>query len=137
MRRTPAAAGVLTSAALALGLSIGLGAGTAHAADLDCKDFATQQQAQVVYDAVPGDPNRLDRDGDGIACETLPTGGAEDGTALTPTAQVATVPAAAVAAGDGSTAHSRGVAPYAVGGTALLAAAGAGWVARRSSRASA
>jgi hypothetical protein len=69
MRRTPAAAGVLTSAALALGLSIGLGAGTAHAADLDCKDFATQQQAQVVYDAVPGDPNRLDRDGDGIACE--------------------------------------------------------------------
>ncbi len=64
MRRTTAAAGVLVTAALGLGLG-----GTAHAADLDCKDFATQQQAQAVYNAVPGDPNELDRDGDGVACE--------------------------------------------------------------------
>jgi type IV secretory pathway VirB10-like protein len=37
--------------------------------DCDCKDFATQAQAQRVFDAYPGDPFKLDRDKDGIACE--------------------------------------------------------------------
>jgi micrococcal nuclease len=40
--------------------------------DCDCKDFATQTQAQQVLDLTPGDdPHRLDRDGDRIACESL------------------------------------------------------------------
>jgi excalibur calcium-binding domain-containing protein len=39
--------------------------------DLDCADFATQQQAQGVYDQDPSDPNGLDADNDGIACEEL------------------------------------------------------------------
>ena len=36
-------------------------------------DFATQAQAQRYFEAAgPGDPNRLDGDGNGIACESLP-----------------------------------------------------------------
>ncbi|MFF6915101.1 excalibur calcium-binding protein [Streptomyces sp. NPDC012466] len=47
----------------------------AHARqDLDCRDFSFQEDAQAVFDADPGDPNRLDEDqgpDDGIACEAL------------------------------------------------------------------
>ena len=43
------------------------------AQDYDCNDFSTQREAQRVFDqAGAGDPYRLDRDGDGVACETLP-----------------------------------------------------------------
>lgn len=42
------------------------------AKDLDCKDFTTQREAQAVLNADPSDPHRLDRDRDGIACESLP-----------------------------------------------------------------
>jgi hypothetical protein len=42
--------------------------------DLDCADFATQEEAQAVLDADPSDPNYLDGEGDGIACESLPSG---------------------------------------------------------------
>ncbi|MDN5696754.1 MAG: excalibur calcium-binding domain-containing protein [Rubrobacter sp.] len=37
--------------------------------DLDCEDFATQQQAQAVYDQDPSDPNNLDANNNGLACE--------------------------------------------------------------------
>ena len=40
----------------------------------NCADFATQPQAQRVLDRDPSDPNRLDNDNDGIACEDLPAG---------------------------------------------------------------
>jgi micrococcal nuclease len=40
--------------------------------DCDCKDFKTQAEAQRVFDAIPGDPHKLDGDKDGIACESLP-----------------------------------------------------------------
>jgi len=41
--------------------------------DKDCTDFATHAEAQAFFEAAgAGDPHRLDRDGDGIACETLP-----------------------------------------------------------------
>jgi hypothetical protein len=43
--------------------------------DLDCADFATQEQAQAVLRRDPSDPNGLDGDGDGIACEDLPHAG--------------------------------------------------------------
>ncbi|MEG4571404.1 excalibur calcium-binding domain-containing protein [Microcoleus sp. N3A4] len=39
--------------------------------DCNCSDFATQAQAQQVLEAYPGDPFKLDRDKDSIACETL------------------------------------------------------------------
>ena len=43
------------------------------AGDLDCSDFATQAQAQKVYEADPSDPNDLDgAPEDGAACESLP-----------------------------------------------------------------
>jgi len=41
--------------------------------DLDCDDFATQEEAQATYNADPSDPHRLDADNDGIACEALPS----------------------------------------------------------------
>lgn len=47
--------------------------------DLDCSDFATQGEAQAVYDADPTDPHGLDADDDGIACESLPSGSGGDG----------------------------------------------------------
>lgn len=43
--------------------------------DRDCGDFATQREAQVFFAAAGGpanDRHRLDRDGDGRVCETLP-----------------------------------------------------------------
>jgi LPXTG-motif cell wall-anchored protein len=44
--------------------------------DLNCDDFATQEEAQAVFDQDPSDPNGLDgNDNDGIACENLPSGG--------------------------------------------------------------
>ncbi len=38
----------------------------------NCSDFKTQVQAQQFLNAFPGDKFRLDRDADGIACESLP-----------------------------------------------------------------
>lgn len=58
----------------ALALIAMLPAGAA-AADLDCSDFATQEEAQE--NLLPGDPHGLDADGDGIACEDLPSAGAD------------------------------------------------------------
>ncbi|MBD1832565.1 thermonuclease family protein [Cyanobacteria bacterium FACHB-472] len=40
--------------------------------DCDCSDFKTQAEAQRVFNAFPGDPFRLDRDNDRVACESLP-----------------------------------------------------------------
>ena len=49
--------------------------------DLDCSDFRYQEDAQEELEQDPSDPNGLDRDNDGIACETLPSrgGGTPDG----------------------------------------------------------
>ena len=64
--------------ALPFGLLAAVGAlalipSTAFATDYDCADFATQEEAQEYL--LPGDPYNLDADGDGIACEDLPSGG--------------------------------------------------------------
>lgn len=43
--------------------------------DRDCSDFSTHREAQEFFidNGGPGnDPHGLDRDGDGLACETLP-----------------------------------------------------------------
>lgn len=41
--------------------------------DKDCADFATQAEAQAFFLAAgPGDPHRLDAEGDGLACESNP-----------------------------------------------------------------
>lgn len=39
----------------------------------NCSDFSTQAEAQAILDQTPGsDPHGLDRDGDRVACESLP-----------------------------------------------------------------
>ena len=43
--------------------------------DYDCSDFSTQEEAQKFFGSEGGpqtDYHNLDRDGDGIACESLP-----------------------------------------------------------------
>ena len=41
--------------------------------DRDCSDFQTQAEAQAFFEAAgPGDPNRLDGNGDGVVCTSLP-----------------------------------------------------------------
>jgi hypothetical protein len=40
--------------------------------DCNCSDFTTQKEAQAVLDAFPEDPHGLDRNNDGVACESLP-----------------------------------------------------------------
>lgn len=41
--------------------------------DKDCADFLTHAKAQSFFESEgPGDPHGLDRDDDGVACETLP-----------------------------------------------------------------
>lgn len=62
----------LLAAAVLLGLPF-----AASAADLDCSDFATQEEAQE--NLLPGDPHGLDGDNDGVACEDLPSGGPTGG----------------------------------------------------------
>jgi hypothetical protein len=50
--------------------------------DKDCTDFRSQAEAQAELERDPSDPNNLDADGDGVACETYPYatgGGGEDG----------------------------------------------------------
>ncbi|MDP9487448.1 MAG: thermonuclease family protein [Actinomycetota bacterium] len=47
----------------------------AGGADRDCGNFSTQAEAQAFYEAAGGpasDPHRLDSDGNGQACESLP-----------------------------------------------------------------
>jgi hypothetical protein len=44
-------------------------AASAQSVDLNCVDFATQEEAQAVYDQDPSDPNDLDANGNGVACE--------------------------------------------------------------------
>lgn len=39
--------------------------------DLDCIDFGSQEAAQAEFNADPSDPNGLDRDDDGYACEVF------------------------------------------------------------------
>ena len=136
MRRTTTAAGVLVTAVLTFGIT-----GTANAAtDRDCPDFASQAAAQAAFDAIPGDPERLDADDDGIACEdqAYAAAPAPSSAAATPSSsQVTTRPAGAVAAGDGSASEDGSVLPFVLGGAALAAAGGAAVAARRSARASA
>ncbi|MFF8669303.1 excalibur calcium-binding protein [Streptomyces sp. NPDC015242] len=71
MRRRTGVIGALFAIAAIVPLSA-----PAHAQpDLDCRDFAYQEDAQAVFDADPSDPHRLDEDDgpdDGIACEVLP-----------------------------------------------------------------
>jgi Excalibur calcium-binding domain len=43
----------------------------AQANDQDCKDFPSQASAQAHLEADPSDPDNLDADDDGLACENF------------------------------------------------------------------
>jgi MYXO-CTERM domain-containing protein len=81
--------------------------------DYDCSDFRTQSQAQAVYDQDPSDPNGLDREGDGIACETSGGSGVSS-----------SAPQDGVATGAGGTAGLESKDLFAYGGLALAGAGG-------------
>ncbi len=63
---------------MSFALTLLLGPSADAQADLDCSDFDTQPEAQAVLEQDPGDPNGLDGDNDGIACEDLPGGPLQD-----------------------------------------------------------
>jgi LPXTG-motif cell wall-anchored protein len=105
-RRSIAASGLAVAATF-------LAAYPADAADLDCSDFTSQSQAQGVYDSNPSDPQRLDRDNDGIACEEA------GGSGVSPTA-----PEGGVATGAGGTAGLESEPLFVAGGLALAGAGG-------------
>jgi micrococcal nuclease len=47
----------------------------ADTGDMDCTDFSSQDEAQAFFEDEGGpdeDYHNLDRDGDGVVCETLP-----------------------------------------------------------------
>jgi hypothetical protein len=113
---------------LAVGAMVPL-SGSAFAADQNCSDFDTQQEAQAVYDQNTSDPNGLDRDDDGIACETNASGsgsGAGDSDDDSDSGQVSAVPSGGADTGGGSTAAGGGDSALLAGGGAVLAALGLG-----------
>jgi micrococcal nuclease len=62
--------------------------------DLNCSDFDSQPEAQEVLEDDPSDPNNLDGEGDGVACESLPGGGS-----ASPSASPGSSPPAAASGG--------------------------------------
>lgn len=61
--------------AVLLSVLFTFGAAQAVFADsVNCSDFDTQPEAQAHLEADPSDPDGLDRDKDGVACEHLPGG---------------------------------------------------------------
>lgn len=67
--------------ALCLLFTLAFSSASAAQDDLNCDDFATQEDAQAEFDADPSDPNGLDGppgEGftgiEGVACEELPSG---------------------------------------------------------------
>jgi hypothetical protein len=102
-------------------------AGIASAADRDCKDFSSQAEAQAALRA--GDPENLDLDKDGIACETQfgePTGDDSSEKAdekADDKGQIRTVPRGSVDTGDGSTAPDPAPALLIVAGMAAIGTA--------------
>ena len=49
-------------------------AALAQTADRDCRDYASQSEAQAALRADPTDPNHLDEDEDGVACDDFDYG---------------------------------------------------------------
>jgi hypothetical protein len=138
---------ITVAAVLAAGATLPFaGIANAQQPDRNCPDFASQAEAQAALDSRPGDPEGLDSDDDGIACESEfgePTTSAEPAPAPPTTApsddsgQVQVVPEGAVDPGDGSTGGDpmTGPALVALAGLAAVSAAAAAttWSGRRSS----
>jgi hypothetical protein len=79
MRRIP----LLLAAVIVLALTAAPAA-FAQANDQNCEDFASQAEAQAHLEADPSDPDNLDADDDGQACETFDYGSSDAGTTPQP-----------------------------------------------------
>lgn len=97
---------------------VGAGGAALAGPEYDCDELDTQEEAQAILDQTVGDPHRLDADDDGIACESLPSGG---------------VPTGGVDAGLGGNAPDSDAPSWLLvgGGSLLIAAAGAAVLRRR------
>ncbi|WP_328869887.1 excalibur calcium-binding protein [Streptomyces sp. NBC_00287] len=139
MRRRTAAAGTLIAIAAIVPL-----ADIAHAQDLDCIHFSSQEEAQAEYNRDPSDPHGLDEDqgpDDGIACEVLPRLGTATSTVRpttptptsTPTPTVTASPTLGVRGGLGGAADSGFRGWEAAAGLVFVAggAVAAGYVVKR------
>jgi hypothetical protein len=69
--------------------------------ELDCEDFASQAEAQEVLKDDPSDPNNLDADGDGKACEDSSFGGSSSSPSASASASPSAAPSAAPSGGGG------------------------------------
>ncbi|MFF6950908.1 excalibur calcium-binding protein [Streptomyces iakyrus] len=107
MRRRTGAIGTLFAIAAIVPL-----ADPAHARqDLDCSDFAFQEDAQAAFEAEPGDPHRLDEDpgpDDGIACEALPRVGSGVISPVRPPASASPSPSASPSVSPSGSANPSG-----------------------------
>ncbi|MFJ3621670.1 excalibur calcium-binding protein [Streptomyces iakyrus] len=107
MRRRTGAIGTLFAIAAIVPL-----ADPAHARqDLDCRDFAFQEDAQAAFEAEPGDPHRLDEDpgpDDGIACEALPRVGSGVISPVRPPASASPSPSASPSVSPSGSANPSG-----------------------------
>jgi hypothetical protein len=133
------------AASLALGTAAMLplaGVASATPGDRDCSDFSTQAEAQEALDSTSGDPERLDEDDDGIACENLSAGSSDGGSASDDSSedddsgdgddnndQVTDVPRGGVETGDGTATGD--AADPAVIALSAMAALGVGIAAAR------
>lgn len=126
---------LLTFAAMLIALLV-LAAPASAQDTLNCDDFDTQEEAQAVLDGDPSDPNRLDgNDGDGVACESLPSspsasGESGDSEAESTSADF-TTPERADLGGGGAAGGIDPVMAFAAAAGALLSFGGAVYVARR------
>ena len=117
------------AAAMLAGVSVAAASpAAAQTGDRDCPDFATQAEAQAVLDADPSDPERLDADNDGVACEDLLPGGTDSGAANNQNQQM---PNGGVDAGFGGTAGDDIVGPTSAVLVGGLLIAGGGVMLRR------
>jgi hypothetical protein len=100
--------------------------------EFNCEDFSSQDDAQAVYDEDTSDPNRLDDDDDGEACEDFDYSGFEE--VEFTDASVDEYPREGIASGGGSTA-SGGPSPLplllSAGAFGLLAAGSGAFALRR------
>ena len=87
----------------------------AQASDRDCSDFSDQREAQQYYESIGGpgsDPDRLDADDDGRACDSLPCpcGSGSPAPKPEPKLRPVRIPARITSVTDGDTLHARSLA---------------------------
>lgn len=124
--------GVILASAVAGAIGLSAPPAGAASADRDCPDFPSQAAAQAVLDADPDDPERLDGDNDGIACET--NAGQPSGAGSTSENGATPTPRGGVGTGVGGMAGPGGLPFVQAGGAALgmlLLGSGAAFALRR------